>query len=220
LEAALSTDTALQELDLPTPRMDSLMQYEFLLLREMHHRVANTLTVLTSVLRREFSLYPSAELQKSLDRCEAMIVAFGNLHRSLVVGSARHRISVQYYVEHLCEALSAAILKPLGVRCEVIADAGEFPNERCERLGLIVAELVTNAAKHAFRGRNDGLVRVELINNIDSLVCIVSDNGDGAEVSSPGVGSEILEQLVRALGGRLVRKSGCKGTSVIVTCRR
>jgi two-component sensor histidine kinase len=104
-----------------------------------------------------------------------------------------------------------------GVRCEVFADAGEFPGERCERLGLVITELVTNAAKHSFHGRNDGLVRVELIKRIDSWVCVVSDNGVGTAVRSLGVGSKIVKRLVRALGGKLVRKSRRDGTSVVVT---
>jgi two-component sensor histidine kinase len=219
----LAPGAAFRELDLPAPRLDSLMQRqtdEFLLLREMHHRVANTLTVLTSVLRCEFALSASPQLQKSLARCEARIVAFGNLYRSLVVGAASDWISVQYYVEHLCKALSEAILKPLGVRCEVVGDAGEFPSGRCERLGLVITELVMNAARHAFHERNDGLVRIELINRSDSLVCIVSDNGNGTDMALPGVGSKILKQLVCTLGGSLVGKSGHNGTSVIVTCPR
>jgi two-component sensor histidine kinase len=218
----LSNGAASQEIELSAPRTDSLMSCEtseFLLLREMHHRLANTFTVLTSLLRREFTLSASPELLDSLARYEARLVAFGNLHRSLVVGAASDWISVQPYVEHLCKALSEAILKPLGVRCEVVADAGEFPSERCERLGLVITELVTNAAKHAFHGRNDGFVRVELINNKDALVCIVADNGVGTGMASLGAGSKILKQLVRALGGNLVRVSGRNGTSVIVTCQ-
>ena len=73
----------------------------------------------------------------------------------------------------------------------------------CERLGLVIAELVTNAAKHAFHGRDDGLVRVELINRINSWVCIVSDNGIGTVMAPLGVGSKILERLVGALDGTL-----------------
>jgi two-component sensor histidine kinase len=219
----LATGAAFQELDLTAPRLDSLMQRqtdEFLLLREMHHRFGNTLTVLASVLRSEFAQSASPQLQKSIARCEARIVALGNLHRSLMVGAASDWISVQCYVVHLCKALSEAVLKPLGVRCEVVADAGEFPSERCERLGLVITELVMNTAKHAFHERNDGLVRIELINRSNSLVCVVSDNGKGTDMAPPGVGSKILMQLVRSLGGCLVRKSGHNGTSVIVTCPR
>ena len=133
---------------------------DFLLLREMHHRLANTLTVLTSVLRREFGRSASPELRDSLERCEARIIAFSNLHRALVVGATSECVSVQCYIEHLCHVLSEALLEPLGVCCEVSAEAGELRSERCERLGLVIAELVTNAAKHAFHGRDDGLVRV------------------------------------------------------------
>ena len=205
--------------DMPAPRSVLHETDEFLLLREMHHRLANTLTVLTSVLWHEFAQYESPELRTSLARCEARIVAFGNLHRDLVVGAEHDWISVQNYIEHLCEALSDALLRPLGIRCEVFADAGEFPSERCELLGLVIAELVTNAAKHAFRGQSGGLVRVAFFNRSDSWVCVVSDNGVGTAMASLGVGSKILEQLVRALGGTFVRRSGRSGTSVIVTCQ-
>ena len=214
------TDIAVRQtrFDMPSPRSALHETHEFLLLREMHHRFANTLTVLMSMLQCEFGLTPA--LRDSLNRCEARVVAFGNLHRSLVIGATNDRIiSVQNYIEHLCEALSDALLKPLCIRCEVIADDGEFPCERCEQLGLVITELVTNAAKHGFSGRNEGLVRVELFNRIDSWVCIVSDNGVGAETASIGVGSKILEHLVRALGGNLVRKSGGYGTSVAVSCQ-
>jgi two-component sensor histidine kinase len=123
-----------------------------LLLREMHHRLANSLTVLTSMLRREFALSASPELRDSLPRCEARIVAFSNWHRSLVVGTGNDWSSVRYYIEHLCVALSEALLKPLGIRCEVSVDAGELPGERCEGLGLVITELVTNSASMRFMG--------------------------------------------------------------------
>jgi two-component sensor histidine kinase len=216
----LSNGRAFQEGDLPAPQTARLVlcqSDEFLLLREMNHRFANTLTMLVSMLRAESALTPA--IRDSLSRCEARMVAFGNLHRSLVIGAANRRIPVHSYIERLCEALSDALLRPLGIRCEVFADQGESPCQRCEQLGLVITELVTNAAKHGFRGRNKGLVRVELMNKINGWVCIVSDNGVGASTPSAGVGSEILEQLVCALDGNLVRRSGRYGTSVTVSCQ-
>ncbi len=221
-DAVLSNGRAFQEFDLLAPRTDALPLSagdEFWLLREMHHRLANTFAILTSALRREFSSPTSLDFQDLLTRYEARIVAFGDLHRSLLVGAADGLVSVHCYIENLCEALSEALLKPLGVRCEVFADAGQSPSERCERLGLVVAELVTNAAKYAFDGRNGGRVRVELINRGDCWVCIVSDNGDGLAMAPHGLGSRIVEQLVRSLNGTVNRRSGSNGTSVAVTCQ-
>jgi two-component sensor histidine kinase len=191
---------------------------EFLLLREMNHRFANTLAVLTGVLRRDFNVSASSSLQESLTRFESRIVAFGNLHRFLMVGAAGDRTSVDCYVENLCKALSAAILGPLGVRCEVSADAGDLPCERCELLGLVIAELVVNAAKHAFDERVDCRIRVEFVRKLDSWLCVVSDNGDGSNVGSPGAGSGIVNQLVRALGGTFATRSGRNGTTAVVSC--
>jgi two-component sensor histidine kinase len=189
---------------------------EFLLLREMHHRLANSFAVLAGLLRREFAS-ASPDLERSIGRCEARIVAFGNLHRLLIVGTEGDWISLRFYVERLCEALAAALLRPLGVRCEVYAEEGTLPGERCELLGLIIAELVTNAAKHAFSGRNEGRVRIEVFKAADSWVCTVSDNGIGIKMAPGASGSKILEQLVDALGGTIVRKSERKGTAVVVT---
>lgn len=191
---------------------------EFLLLREMNHRLANTLTVLISVLRCDIELAASPSLQDALARLEKRILAFSRLHRSLIIGAANNWISVQYYVEHLCQALSDAVLEPLGVVCEVHVDAGELPSERCELLGLVIAELVTNAAKHAFGDRDDGVVRVELVRKADAWLCTVSDNGSGKSTETHGPGLKIVGQLVRTMGGHFARKSGPSGTSTAIIC--
>jgi two-component sensor histidine kinase len=138
------------------------------------------------------------------------------LHRFLTIAGHGEWISVRFYIEHLCEALVEAVLKPVGVRCEVSADDGIYPSERCELLGLIIAELVTNAAKHAFRERDDGLLRVEFTNNPVSWVCVVSDNGVGSPAMSSGVGYRILQPLLRALDASSIRKSGSGGISIAI----
>jgi two-component sensor histidine kinase len=217
----MSVTENIENRDLAVPKTGRRAPEEvdhFLFVRELHHRLANTFSVLTSLLRRDFARSNSSEFQRSLDRYESRVVAFGNLHRSLVIGALSEWVSAECYVEHLCEALSVAILEPIGVRCQVDVDAGELPGERCELLGLLIAELVTNAAKYAFHERNEGLVRVELIRQTDSWVCIVSDNGCGKSTASPGVGSKIVEQLVRALGGQCIKTSGQYGTSIAVIC--
>ncbi len=190
----------------------------FFLLREMHHRLANSFTALTAMMRRELRWSTSSNLDESLDRCEARFVAFADLHRFLTVGAGTGWISAQSYVEQLGKALAEALLKPQGLRCEVSADATFLPSEYCELLGLVITELVTNSAKHAFRGRGDGAVRIEFVTAQDTWDCIVSDNGVGAQANSSGVGSKILATLLRALGAALVSESGPRGTTSVVHC--
>ena len=80
---------------------------------------------------------------------------------------------------------------PLGLTGEVRVDAGELASGPCELLGLVIAELVTNAAKHAFCNRVDGIIRVGLIRKADAWLWIVSDNGDGIDVAIPGIGVRV-----------------------------
>ena len=225
VESIVSNMAAIRKLDASVAGLGRPVSHEargseqdrFLLLREMHHRLANTLTVLAGVIRHEFAASLSPDVNNSLARCEARIVAFGKLNRALAIAEGDSAVSLHCYVERLCEALSEALLRPLGIRCEVFAGAGEMPAEICERLGLAISELVTNAAKHGFYGRNGGLVRVEIQKADASWVCVVADNGVGMQSAARGAGSKIVEQLVAAMGGTLVRKSGPDGTAVIVT---
>jgi two-component sensor histidine kinase len=222
VELIVSGTTVTQEMEYSVSASVPLAPREaeddrFLLLREMHHRLANILTVLASAIRHEFAASVSHDVSQSLARCEARIVAFGKLNRTLAVGAIGKRISLRCYVERLCEALSEALLGPFGIRCEVFVDAAEFPAEQCERLGLVISELVMNAAKHGFHGRKDGGVRVEIQKESGSWVCIVVDNGVGTKSAPTGIGSKIVEQLVAAIGGTVVQSSGPDGTVVIVT---
>lgn len=188
-----------------------------LLLREMHHRMAATLTLLVGILWDEFRSITTPGIRDSLARCEARIVAFGRLHRLLLVGVYDGPIAVPTYVDSLCGALSEAVLKPLGVHCEVFVNARFLPADVCERLGLVIAELATNAARHAFDGCKDKVIRVELSGTPSSWRCIVSDNGTGIKAIEPGVGSRVLDELIRLFGGRSTVTSGPDGTSVAVT---
>jgi two-component sensor histidine kinase len=215
----LSHDIAIGEHESSVKRFGDFTlgeENQFLLLREMNHRFANSFMALAGMVRREFGWSPPPGLQQSLDRLETRIVSFAELHRFLAVGAEPGWISAQSYIERLCEALAEALLKPLGVHCEVSADPAFFPGEYCEIIGLAVAELVINSAKHGFRGRDDGLVGIEFLNTAKTWACIVSDNGTGASVTSIGVGSKILGTLLGQLGAEIVTKSWPGGTSSMI----
>ena len=214
-------NAAISEHDVSFVRFDCLTPGEadqFLLLREMHHRFANSCAILTGMLRREIGAAMLLKPGGSVDRFEARVAAFAALHRLLTIGAETGWISANSHIEKLCAALADAILNPLGVRCEVSADAAFLPAGCCELLGLVIAELVTNSAKHGVRGRDGGLVRIEFLSTTEGWTCIVSDNGAGNAAPSTGVGSRILARLVRALGAELVSKSGPNGTSTAVVC--
>jgi two-component sensor histidine kinase len=118
-----------------------------LFLRETHHRMKNTLTLLGAWLRADFRSTASVDLPTAIDGFERRIVAFGRLYDLLSNGSDRRYTCIGDYVGSISRALTVAILEPKGIRCEATVGYGFLETKRCERLGLIIAELVTNAAR-------------------------------------------------------------------------
>jgi len=184
--------------------------------REAHHRMKNTLMLLAASVRRDFKRGQNNELPAAVDRFERRIAAFGQLYHLLSGGEDVEAISVASFFEPLCEALSETILEPAGIRCEAAIEEGRLCATQGRRLGLIVSELVTNAAKHAFPDNKGGLIRVEAVNRKGCWCFTVTDNGRGATGSLQGTGGRILAGLARSIGAELDYQSCQSGTHATI----
>jgi two-component sensor histidine kinase len=187
-----------------------------LVLRESHHRMKNTLTLLGASVRRDFTRAGTRDMSVAVDRLERRIVAFGRLYQLLSDNDDLTMISVEAFFGSLCGALSEAVLEPAGVRCEASIESGTLPAWQCHRLALMLTELVTNAAKHAFPNKKGALIRIEVANHEGSWLCTVTDNGVGAVGPLQGAGSRILEGLARSISARMQGEAGQGGTRVTI----
>lgn len=187
-----------------------------LVLRESHHRMKNTLTLLGASVRRELTRAGPGDVSIVVDRFERRLVAFGRLYQLLSDDAGRKTVPIAAFFESLCGALSDAILEPSGIRCEAAIESGSLPASQCHRLALILTELVTNAAKHAFPNRDGGMVRVVIACRGGSWWFTVEDNGIGATGPLQGTGGRILESLVRTIQARVHGETGRGGTRVTV----
>jgi signal transduction histidine kinase len=109
---------------------------------------------------------------------------YAELHRALQMPENDVHIDTSTYLENLCLSISRS--KLVGVRIDLVLTASplRLPSERRWRLGMIVYELVTNAARHAF-GNGNGEIRVELSRAGKFVECRVVDNGGGETRESP-----------------------------------
>lgn len=185
--------------------------------QEANHRFLNTLAALHGLLRRDFGGFADPAVRSAVSVFSSRIQAFASVHRTLGEDSGEDRVDAAAHLAKLCEELCAAHLAPRGVQCEFRADAVSLPREACQKLGLIIVELVTNAAKHAFGGRSGGRVSVGLLRTGDGWICQVADNGSGLRGDGGGSGMKLVRGLAQALGGRLIVHSDAGG--VIVTLR-
>jgi two-component sensor histidine kinase len=188
---------------------------EELLRIETHHRLMNTFATLCAILERELNT-TDPRSRVALDRSVRIISAHGALHRCLALGTPRSPVALGEYVTKLSRCLSEALLEPMDVTCEAVTDEGFMPAVQAERLGLVLCEQVINAAKHGFPHKRTGMVRIEVARQDHGWCCTVTDNGVGFPDGLPaaGLGTQILEALVRRLNGRMIIQSTAEETTV------
>jgi two-component sensor histidine kinase len=187
------------------------------MLREAHHRMKNTLALLGASARREFGRGASADLLAAVDSFEQRVVAFGRLYRVLESDGDDQHIAVPEFFEALCKALSDSMLGPAGICCELAIEEGKLPSDQCHRLALVITELVTNAAKHAFPTGSGGIISVKMFSREGRWYCSVADNGLGANGGAPGAGIKILEALCRSINADIRIEANEAGTTVKIS---
>jgi two-component sensor histidine kinase len=187
-----------------------------ILVAEITHRVANEYAYAISSLHRAAAEAPDDCSRASLRGAAARLWAYAEAHRALRAPASPGLVDLGDYLTSLCEALSAASLADRGVHLTLAPeDMVLVDSERCWHVGLLVAELVNNAARHAF-GPEGGFIRIELSGGCGLVTCRVADNGR-ARPDTTLCSSGVIAGLALALGGDVERWLGPNGTTAILT---
>jgi two-component sensor histidine kinase len=198
-----------------------------LLLDEFDHRMKNNFQIVASILdiqRRRTSGDAAEALGVALHRVESI----GRAHRHLYRGAHdTGAVQIRAYLGDLCDALADALLLRGGVALTCSSDDARVPRDRAVSIGLVLNELVTNAAKHAFEGSDGGTIAVSFREAPGGWALIVADDGRGMERSetapkSPdsGLGSRLIPAFARQAGGTVRTETGPDGTTVTLELPR
>ena len=117
--------------------------------RELNHRIDNHVASAIGLISVEAVRAESAEAKVVLANVVEMLCGYGDIHRALLKPEYETLLDSGSYLRKLCRALRGALLNRLHIQLTVKSHRLALQPERCWRLGLIVHELVTNAAKHA-----------------------------------------------------------------------
>jgi len=137
LEFRLSARRALANAD------ESLKQAN-LLAREIDHRVMNSLQFVSAMLRLQSRSAPVSEASRHLDSAGRRVAAVARVHQHFHLDEGMEQVPALAYLRRLCDDLAGI----LGVQVEVGGEDGFLPTTSIQPVGMIVNELVTNAAKH------------------------------------------------------------------------
>lgn len=189
------------------------------LLRELNHRVMNSLGIIGAIIGLEARSANDAECRAALGRMQTRITSIAQLHRSLTRSKTVSTVSANIYlndlVRDLVESLTAAS-RP--VKTSIAADHVEMSTDLIIPLGMIVNEVITNSLKHAFEGQADGRISLEFKASDGHCVLALGDNGSGGEraYAGGGLGRKLIETFVYQLRGSLEVSSSPQGTKVLV----
>lgn len=141
-------------------------------------------------------------VQLALTSAASRLQAQAEAHRALQAPIVDGPMDLADYVGQLCGCLARAPFAEGDVRLMVRADEVWLRADRCWRVGLIIAELVRNAARHGLAGR-PGVIWVEIAQASGRIDCTVCDDGSGKPMARTGRGRRLARALAAELGGSI-----------------
>jgi len=194
------------------------------LLKEMNHRVKNSLMIVSSMLQLQGSAVGDPALTAHLEEASHRVSAVAKAHDQLFHGSDIEHMDLGKYIETICKDLDASV-----AHCVIHADVQheiEISTDRAISAALIVNELITNAAKYAYKDKPGGKIWIAVAGvGKDKLSISVRDEGAGLppdfDLKKPkGLGMRIITAFVKQLAGTLETHARNPGTEFVITIPR
>lgn len=184
--------------------------------REIEHRVANSLQFVSSILRLQGRQVPE-DVAAHFEMAAHRVGAVARVHRHLLDEENVAYVSALSYIARLSEDLAEI----LGVPVVVTGDDAQLTTKTTQSVGLLLNELVTNAAKHG-----SGKIVVSFAASNSDCKLSVCDEGKGLPPgfdfsAQKGLGMKIIDVLAKQLGGGVtIGSNNGKGTCSVVTFPR
>ena len=185
------------------------------LMLELEHRVKNNFSSIASMLRLQMRA-ADEETRRALQTTLGRVESFSRAHSFLYQDFDRTGlVNMRAYIGEFCRTFASSFAEETSLKVECEADAALLPRDRAIVIGLLINEVATNSAKHAFEGRPAGTIKVRFFENSDAYRLTVADNGSGmSEDPRPGsLGLTLIEALVEQARGTLSRETGETGTA-------
>jgi two-component sensor histidine kinase len=199
-----------------------LLNQREILMRELQHRVMNSLQLLASFLQLQArNADPATREQLAVAR--ERIVSMSTIFRYLYRADLSSAVEFGAFLEEFCKDTARAYLGPSAPALEVAADKREIPLEQALALALMTHELITNAVKHAFPPGSPGRIKVAFRALPDGAGELsISDDGKGMPqgfdpARSKSLGIVLVQRLTQSLQGKLSIRSGNPGTTITIS---
>jgi two-component sensor histidine kinase len=201
--------------------IDGLLEQKTFLLRELQHRVMNSLNLLSSVLDLQRRHTEDPDARDQLARARDRVLSIGSVYRQLYQADHAGRVEFDEFLRKLCEDSQNAYGGHRH-RIEVDAEPMQISGSKAVALAVLTHELITNALKHAYAADETGPIFVSLKKAANgSYELRFSDRGKGLPADfdpskSKSLGFKVILGTARQLGGSVEIVRLEKGTEFLI----
>src|SRR5690606_13223749 len=151
-----------------------------LLLREVTHRVGNNLAMVSSLLRMQQARLDDDAARSALETARGRIQTISTAQRRLRLGNDLQSTRADGLLEAVVSDLADAALDSGSITIASDFDPMIVSSRDATTLAVVLGELVSNAIKHAFDGREEGTIRTSFTIGQNGIpVMSVEDDGVG-----------------------------------------
>ena len=178
------------------------------LLREIHNRVKNNFTILTSLMTMQRDQSHNTELNQSLTDLQLRVRTMSLVHEQLYQDKEISSIPFDNYLQNLTLIISSSFNNPR-IQLQTDIRPCQIAIEMALPMGLIINELITNVYKYAFPEPNTGTLWVKLLPEAEERFSItICDNGIGLPEdftmkATKSMGTQIVEILIQQVEATL-----------------
>ena len=188
-----------------------------LAIREAHHRIKNNLQAISDLLYLELASGGGASAEDVLRESVERVQSIALVHDLLTLDEDVQTVDTRALAERLVPmVLRGGSHSQSSITTKLSVRSISLSSKKATTLALILNELVSNAVKHAFTGRQEGRLYVSLAPAEEGLLLTVEDDGPGLPkgfelARDAHVGLQVVRTLAeRDLSG-ILRLSSCPG---------
>jgi two-component sensor histidine kinase len=216
-------DEAEAEVHASRDRYAALAAEREMLLREVNHRVGNSLQIISSLLHLQANAAAEEDVKAALTHAVGRVNAVAQVHRRLYTTHDLKSVLLNQYLEALLDDLRRSAGDNRMSKLTLKAAPVEIDPDRAVAIGIIVNELVMNAVKYAYPDFA-GPIHVTLGAEGDDLLLTIADDGIGLDARngsrldprSTGMGQRIVSAMAAKLEASVDRDPNHAGTRILV----
>lgn len=201
-------------------RLQASVEQQKLLIKEINHRVKNSLQLVTSMFHLQAQASTDPNLIQALQAASGRVTAVARVHERLYRDAEIRGVDLSAYLTDVCHDLNE-VVSPCVIDFQASGQV-RMGTDRAVLVALLVGELITNAVKHAYAGDVAGAIAVRLAPEGDNTALItVSDEGTGLPSAfdpdtQSGFGMRIVRAFLQQTGAKLAVYRRSPGTEFVI----